>query len=118
MSSYHIISGQKNGEEYDVVFHISVPDEMNMAKTCQLCNAVKEDRKMVKHSSVPWIDESELNMLKEGKIIEYVETYRPKQNLSLDENKAHLDKRYRDLVDIVGKYIRDRYAYWRYNRDV
>lgn len=118
MADYHIIEGDKGGDNYRVVFHIIVPDETNRAGTINLHAALAEDTMISKPSIIPWIDPIEQASLDSGQIIEYAESFRPNEGDTPLMNRQKLDARFRELVATVQKFLRIRYAFWRFSRNV
>lgn len=126
MSDYHVLDGENDGRRYRVAFHISVPNEQNAVSTSTLRAALSEDASVrydpddlnPKKSRVPWITVGEQNSLDTGTVYEHLETYKTHPDLTNAQNQAALDARFTQLSTAVVNALRERYAFWRFDRNV
>jgi len=118
MSDYHIIEGNNSGEEYRIVYHVTVPNEMNRANTINIREAIKEDPLVIKTSVIPWISVQEQEKLTNGELIELKESFRPDPNKTLAQNREMADNRFQEIKITVRDSLRARYGFWRFERNV
>jgi len=118
MSDYHLLTGNKSADEFEVIFHIPIPDQMNRIGTVSIRTALKEDGSISKISTLPWIDPAESDQITNGEIFEKKETFRPDPLSTPTENRNKLDSKFKELNSLIVSYLRNRYAYWRFDRNV
>lgn len=118
MADYHIIEGNRVGDEYRIVFHVDVPNQMNKTNTCNLRAAVAEDPAIKKPSIIPWVSQEEQDQLNTGELIEISESFRPEPSLTLVQNRQRADNRFREIEVVTRDYLINRYGFWRFEREV
>jgi len=118
MSDYYFIEGNKDGDEYRIVFHIPVPNEMNKANTINLRAALAEDAQIKKASIIPWIGIPQQTKLNNGEIIEIVESFRTNPSNSMGQNRRSADNRFKELKGVTENALKNRYCFWRFDRNV
>lgn len=116
MANYHVMEGERGN--YQVVFHLSVPDELNKAGTSNIRAALAEDATVGKTSRLPWINAAEQADLTNGILFERVENFSTNTAHPLSQDRARLDARFTQLVTVVANRLRQRYAFWRFERNV
>ena len=116
MSDYHVMEGELNN--FQVVFHLPVPDEQNVIGTINVRAALAEDTSVLKTSRLPWIIAGEQTSLTDGSLFEHVEIYSTHESHTQASDQATLDARFTALSTIVANRLRRRYAYWRFERNV
>ena len=116
MSNYHIMEGERNN--FQVVFHLPVPDEQNVIGTRIIRAALAEDPSVDRTSRLPWIEAAEQTDLTNGLLYEHVENYSTHAGHSLAEDQSALDARFGQLSTTVANRLRRRYAFWRFERNV
>ena len=123
MSDYHILTTSRVMKTYDntsVVFHITVPNENNLAninlRTIMVdATEVSNESVIVNHSTD---FSAEANAMLSGEIYEHSETVEFDKDLSDLEKRDIIDDRFIILSNSISDVIRNRYARWGYNRDI
>ena len=119
MSNYHILSADKYGNSFSVVFHIPVPDQDNDVGYSYRTAIVEWQGGAANiASSVPFISGAELTQMQAGELYEVSETFNSNPIETLTQKRDRLDIRYGELVTEVQADFQDSLGYWGYNRDV
>lgn len=119
MSNYHILSADKYGNSFSVVFHVPVPDQNNDVSYSYRTAIVEWQGGAVNiNSSVPFISGAELIQLQAGELYEVQETFSSNPNEVLAQKRDKLDSRYAEVVIEVQADFQDCLGYWGYSRDV
>ena len=116
MSDYHFMEGER--DSFKVVFHLPVPNELNITGGKNIRAAIAEDRSIDRTSRLPWIDVAEQAKLTNGSLFEHVETYSTHPGHTLIHDRTQLDTRFDQLSAIVANRLRRRYAFWRFERNI
>lgn len=117
MSNYHALEASKTGDSIRVAFHIAVPNETN-ALGYNIRTALSEDTGIEKTSLVPWIDSAEQTQLTNGELYEHIYSFKTHKDISNIVKRDRMDAKYTSLIATVQEALRQRYLYWRFNRDV
>jgi hypothetical protein len=119
MSNYHILTGDRYGNQYQVVFHIPVPDMTNEVGYSYR-TAIVEWQGGASNiaSSVPFISGDELTQLQSGELYEVSESFNSNPNETLAQKRDRLDARYAALVTATQADFQDILGYWGYSRNV
>ena len=121
MSNYHILTADRYGNSYRVVFHVPVAAANNEVdypyRTAIVEWQVNAEQPTVQ-SSVPFIEGTELTQLQAGELYEVVETFNSNPNETLAQKRARLDARYADVVTEQQAELQKVLGYWGFSRDV
>lgn len=117
MSNYHVLDAANTGDTIRIAFHITVPSETN-AIGYNIRTALSEDEAISKTSIVPWIETAEQTLLTNGELYEHVYSFKTNKDVPNLTKRDRMDAKYTSLVSTVQEGIRQRYTYWRFNRDV
>lgn len=118
MANYHVLEGSNAGDSYRVVFHVSVPDELNKTGNKNIRTALSEDSSINKTSVIPGVEVTEQTDLTNGVLYEHVETFSTHSEHTLASERSRLDARYTELTTSVANALRRRYAFWKFERNV
>lgn len=118
MSDYHVMHGKDDGNWYQMVCHIPVPNENN-AVGFNLRTALTQFLGTLEETSiVPFIDPAEVVQLQNGELFELPVEFATNPNESVADARAKMDVKFTQLSITVVNRIRERLKYWGYNRDV
>ena len=118
--NYHVLQSSR-GDRVNVVFHISVPDELN-AVTVNLRDAVKQylaGQGIV--SQVPWLEANnptEYAQIQNGEIYEHSTVVQYNVNFSDADKRTEMDSKYTAMAVLIQDEIRSRFKFWGLDRDV
>ena len=119
MSDYHILTGDKYGNAYTVVFHVPVPDTLNTVDVNYRTALVEWQGGATEISSqVPFISGSEMTELQAGQLYEVSRSFNSNPNETLPQKRARLDVMFAEVVSEVQADFQDILGYWGYSRDV
>ena len=130
MSDYHILSGDKNGNSFQVVMHLPFPNEDN-AIGVNYRTALSEQRGSPYASVIPYGLAGEQTALDAGALLEHSINYNTNPSLTPAENRNILRAIWTDL-QIEGalnsemeagepnliEEMQNRLKYWHYTDDV
>ena len=119
MSDYHILSCDKYGNTFNVVFHVPVPNSDNKVGT-NYRTAIVEMLGGADNitSAAPFIQSAELTQLKTGELYEVTETFHSHPGQTTAQKRASLDARYSAVVSEITTDLGRQLSYWGYSRDV
>lgn len=117
MSNYHVLDASNKGDSIRIAFHIAVPNENN-AIGYNIRTALAEDDGISKTSIVPWIETAEQTQLTNGELYEHVYSFRTNKDIPNLTKRDRMDAKYTSFIPTVQEALRQRYTYWRFNRDV
>lgn len=118
MADYYVIYGDETGKKYTVAFHIPVPNENNKANASNLRDALSQDSTIDKQTKIPWLDDLTQTKIKRGEIFEHIEVFEPTEGDTFAQSRAKIDARFLTLKTAIQNKLRERYAFWRYERVV
>lgn len=121
MSNYHVISGSPDGNTYQVVFHIPIPDILNdvgVSYRTALSQMLQLTPTTYPPSIVKFITPTEQAQLDAGELYEYSEQFETNPGMTLIQKRDALDTRYNELVSIVQARLQNVLRYWGFSRDV
>ena len=123
MSNYHVLSASNSGDIIKIAFHIAVPNETNtigynIQTALSEDPAFNDEEGIRKLSIVPWIETAEQTQLDNGELYEHVYSFKTNKDIPALTKRDRMDAKYTSLISIVQESIRQRYTYWRFNRDV
>lgn len=119
---YHTLEMNNGKDKIRVIFHISVPNEVN-AVAVNLRTALSQ-WKPVTDTAVPYDytgKADEVTDLQNGAVYELSEMYDFGGKVSKSKRQAALDARYNELVNDtngIPQYLRNRLANWGFSRNV
>lgn len=117
MSDYHILNGLPDGNQYQIVFHLPVPDTTNdvgVNYRVALIQYLGGDQP----SQVPFITSGEQTQLDAGELYEHSWEYHTNPSENLIAKRDYLDGRFTAFSSSVVTQLQTRLGYWGYNRDV
>ena len=121
MSNYHILSGSDDGNTYQVVFHVAIPNTSNAVGT-NWRTAVMQYRRLpdgtLPKSMVPFITAPEQTQLDNGELVEDEQVLSTNPGQTLVNKRDALDALYTVRQSSILAKWQDRLRYWGYNRDV
>lgn len=121
MSNYHILSADRYGNSYRVVFHVPVPDQTNEVgysyRTAIVEQQTSTEEPLVR-SVVSFITGTELTQLQAGELYEVAEPFHSNPNETLAQKRTRLDARYAEVVTETQARFQKTLGYWGYSRDV
>ena len=117
MSNYHVMRTSEDGGAIGVIMHVSVPNENN-AIGQSIRTAVADDPHITHTSVVPWIEAAEQTQLTNGELIEKSITFPTHVDIDNTIKRDRMDALYTAEVAGIQACLRNRYLYWRFNRNV
>jgi len=119
MADYHILAGDRYGNQYTVAYHIPVPNVNNEVGVNYRTALVEWlGGASVIASAVPFIDSAELTQLQAGELFEVSEAFYSNPSETLIQRRDRLDVRYSQLVTTTQTVLQRMLGYWGYSRDV
>jgi hypothetical protein len=115
MSNYHILNGSKNGNQFTVVFHVSIPNVNNEVGVNYRAAIVQAGTVT---SQVPFIDAGEQSQIDAGELVEESYRFTTHSGETLAQKRDRLDAIYPVAVTRVQDEWAKRFSYWGYGRDV
>lgn len=117
MSNYHVMRTSDDGNTIGVIMHIQVPNENNVIGE-NLQTAVADDSHITHTSVVPWIEGAEQTQLTNGELIEKSVSFPTHPDIEPLIKRDRIDALYNLEVLKVQECLRNRYIYWKFNRNV
>jgi len=116
---YHILAGDRYGNQYRVVFHVPVPDLTNVVDVNYRTAIVEwQGGATAIRSVVPFIEGSEFTQLQAGELYEVEHAFNSNPNETLSQKRDKLDAMFADVRTEEQQNFQDILGYWGYSRDV
>lgn len=117
MSNYHILQGQANGNRYQVIFHLLVPDTDNAAgMNHRTIMAAQLGADWI--SAVPHITAGEIAQVEAGELYEFLFVYFTNPSVPLSTKRDELDAKFAVLSAGIIAQLEARFEYYGLDRDV
>lgn len=117
MSNYHILQGQENGNRYQVIYHLSVPDTNNAAGVNHR-DIMAAQLAVGWTSAVPHITAPEIALIEAGELYEFSFEYFTNPAILLAAKRDELDAKFAILSAGVIAQLEARYEFYGLDRDV
>ena len=116
---WHVRDGIKDGNSYNVIFHIPVPSSANAIgynyQTAIVNSSIGGRTVMPTGNNIDQITVSEYNQIISGQILEHSETFYTNPGQNLATLSSLVNKRYDELASVTGSFLSElanRLKYW------
>jgi len=117
MSDYHVLTGSKDGNAYEVVAHFPVPNVNNEAGV-NYRTAIIQWLGGEQPSRCPFIAQAEQDQLDAGAVYEQVYTFNTRPTETLAKKAVRLEGLYKQELERVSSELGALLAYWGLSVDV
>lgn len=119
MSNYHILAGRPDGNQLRVVFHLSVPDEVNSVGTnYHAALAMHLGGEQLSAVPASLLGAGEQTALNNGELYEVVWAFDTNPEMTLLDKRDILDAKYMDFASGIISQLQIQLGYYGYGRDV
>ena len=122
MSDYHVLTGRQDGNGYQVVFHIPIPNVNNrvgVSYRTALVNSGMGGSSVMETGTGPGqIDAAELAQVVAGEIYEHSEEFATNPGETAGQIQTRIDARYTQLVTEMQSQVQSRLSYYGHTRDI
>ena len=120
MSDIHILEGNDDANEFNVAFHVPVPNEDNAVgvnlQTCVTQDPIAQIHPLVvkggDNSDVPWIAQPEKDAMNAGEIVEYQDAFTRTPGETPTQDLTRIKGKWHAVEAKAVEFLRNRYKYW------
>lgn len=117
MADYHVLTGSRDGNSYQVVAHFPVPNVNNQAGV-NYRTAIIQWLGGEQPSRCPFVAQAEQDALNAGALLEQVYTFHTHPAETLQQKRARLDVLYNQELARLSDELGALLAYWGLGMDV
>ena len=117
MADYHVLTGSRDGNSYQVVAHFPVPNVNNQAGV-NYRTAIIQWLGGAQPSQCPFVTQAEQDQLNAGALLEQVYTFYTRPTETLQQKAARLATLYNQQSALVSSELGALLAYWGLGVDV
>ena len=118
MSDYHILTSDRYGNSYQVVFHVPIPDQANQAGYSYRTALVEWQGGSSNITSRIPNPGTELTQLQSGELFEEIRIFFSVPAETLLEKRNRLDAMFANVVSDTQARLQAILGYWGYSHDV